>query len=156
MLADKLPISLWMLGFALIGSGIDYIRTREIDRGVLGFFCLAGLVTGAVFQYASRWGDGAGLIGALAAMAVVGVASWRFIRERIISLERKKVSEEDQAWYKEFQEEVAHEREVQGAAETRRPSGSGLSRKRRRHPPGDGRKHMTNSTAGNDRRREQR
>ena len=46
MLAEKIPISLWMLGFALIGSGIDYIRIKKIDRAVLCFFALAGPACG--------------------------------------------------------------------------------------------------------------
>ena len=135
MLAEKIPISLWMLGFALIGSGIDYIRIKKIDRAVLCFFALAGLVTGAVFHCAGmRWGDPAGIAGALAAVVLSGFGSKRFIVEHILHLDRKPVSDEDQKWYEDFQKEVEEERSAMGAWEPRRP-GAGLSRKRRKRRP---------------------
>ncbi|MBU5628240.1 hypothetical protein KQI82_15115 [Oscillibacter sp. MSJ-2] len=135
MLAEKIPISLWMLGFALIGSGIDYIRIKKIDRLVLCFFALAGLVTGAVFHYAGmRWGDPAGIAGALAAVALIGLGSKRFIVEHVINLDRKSISDEDKKWYEDFQREVEEEKSTMGTTEPRRP-GAGLSRKRRKKRP---------------------
>lgn len=110
MLAEQIPISFWMLIYAGIGSGIDYLRTKTMDRYVLCFFSLIGLASGAVFRFIGlRFGDCYGFIASFVLTVIIMLISKNFIKEHIISLKREPLSsvkEEDRLWYEEFKKEV--------------------------------------------------
>lgn len=110
-MTENFPVSIWMLLFALIGSGIDYLRTKAVDKNVLCFFSLAGFLSGSAFHWAGAlWGDAAAVASGIVTTTVIGLVSVRYIREYIIGLQRDSVSQQDQEWYQRFKREVEQER----------------------------------------------
>lgn len=137
MLTEKIPISFWMLVYAGIGSGIDYLRLKSLDRYVLCFWALTGLASGAVFHYAGlRFGDVIGFVSGFAATAFILLISKKFIKEHIISLDREplsSVSEEDKNWYEDFKKEVDQEvADMQAAKAAKRESAKAQKHKKKK------------------------
>lgn len=111
MLAEKIPIAMWMLVSVLLGSGVDYFRTQTVDKQVMCFFALMGLLSGSAFRWIGlRWGDIAAVAAGFGVMAAIYLLSFQYIKDYIIDLQRQKVSSEDEKWYQEFKEEVANEK----------------------------------------------
>ena len=113
MLTEKIPISFWMLVYVAIGSGIDYLRIKKMDKYVLCFFGLTGLASGAVFHFiGTRFGDTAGFIAGFATTAIIALLSIQFIKDHIIKKDREplsSVTQEDKDWYEDFKKEVDQE-----------------------------------------------
>ena len=102
-MVQQFPILLWVIVYAGIGSGIDYIRTKTCDKYVLTFSVITGWLSGKAFQYfGGHYGILAGLIAAIIATTVICLLSFKFIKAHIISTDREEISlvtQEDIEWY---------------------------------------------------------
>ena len=102
-MVQQVPILLWVIVYAGIGAGVDYVRTKTCDKYVLTFSVITGWLSGKAFQYFGlRYGLVIGVVAAIITTAVICLLSFRFIKSHIISTDREEISfvtKEDIEWY---------------------------------------------------------